>query len=240
MITALIVIQWRSYTRTEALVSFWVPGKSCEVNIYLNRNSIAVYRIMWCRLSSQCRLSTIFSFFSRQLQQQNLLWAPVASYAVSKPGSKFTLWSHVPTPTKCPGNRWTRDAPLDSSHEMWTRPLQRWREGRSTVADLEFWKGGFQFAIKARVMPLLEGPGGMPLGKSFRFLTFWDHFWCILGLKLQKLDDLLVVGFGVRRIKGMTPLRVAEAAYSCKARENKRSHTDSISPSLAAEGAMHE
>ena len=28
--------------------------------------------------------------------------------------------------------------------------------------------------------------------------------------------------------------------YSCKVRENKRSHTDSISPSLAAEGAMHE
>ena len=39
---------------------------------YLNRNSIAVYRIMSCRLSCQCRLSTIFSFFSRQLQQQNL------------------------------------------------------------------------------------------------------------------------------------------------------------------------
>ena len=87
---------------------------------YRNCNSIAVvYRIMSCRLSSQCRLSTIFSFFSRQLQQQNLLWAPVASYAVSKPGSKFTLWSHAATPTKCPGNRWTlatpwHDAPLDS------------------------------------------------------------------------------------------------------------------------------
>ena len=39
---------------------------------YLNRNSIAVYRIMSCRLSCQCRLSTIFGFFSRQLQQQNL------------------------------------------------------------------------------------------------------------------------------------------------------------------------
>ena len=34
---------------------------------YLNCNSIAVYRIMSCRLRCQCRLST-----SRQLQQQNL------------------------------------------------------------------------------------------------------------------------------------------------------------------------
>ena len=30
------------------------------------------------------------------------------------------------------------------------------------------------------------------------------------------------------------------AGYPGKARENKRSHTDSISPSLAAEGAMDE
>ena len=30
------------------------------------------------------------------------------------------------------------------------------------------------------------------------------------------------------------------ADYPRKAQENKRSHTDSISPSLAAEGAMHE
>ena len=30
------------------------------------------------------------------------------------------------------------------------------------------------------------------------------------------------------------------AGYPRKARENKRSHTDSISPSLAAEGALHE
>ena len=30
------------------------------------------------------------------------------------------------------------------------------------------------------------------------------------------------------------------AGYPRKARENKRSHSDSISPSLAAEGALHE
>ena len=62
-------------------------------------------------------------------------------------------------------------------------------------------------------------------------------------MKLQKLDNLVVV-FEARIIKGVTPLRAAEAAkaagYPCKARENNRSHTDSISPSLAAEGAMHE
>ena len=68
-------------------------------------------------------------------------------------------------------------------------------------------------------------------------------------MKLQKLDDLLlnlVVVFETRRIKGGTPLRAAEAAmqssicYPRKARENKGSRTDCISPSLAAEGAMHE
>ena len=51
----------------------------------------------------------------------------------------------------------------------------------------------------------------------------------------------LVVVFEARRIKGMTPLpgrRGCKAAgYPRKERENKRSHTDSISPpSLAAEG----
>ena len=40
-------------------------------------------------------------------------------------------------------------------------------------------------------------------------------FWCIVGVKLQKLDDLLlnlVVVFEARRIHGVTPLRAAEAA----------------------------
>ena len=60
-------------------------------------------------------------------------------------------------------------------------------------------------------------------------------------MKLQKLDDLLlnlVVVFEARRIKGMNPLRTAEAVYPRKVRENTRSHTDSISPSLATERAM--
>ena len=62
-------------------------------------------------------------------------------------------------------------------------------------------------------------------------------------MKLQKLDDLLlnlVVMFEARRIKGVTPLRAAEAGYLHKVREITRSHTDSISPSLAAERAVHE
>ena len=67
-------------------------------------------------------------------------------------------------------------------------------------------------------------------------------------MKLQKLDILLlnlVVVFEARGIKGVTSFWVAEAAkqlhgYPRKEQENKRSHTDSISPSLAAEGAMHE
>ena len=68
----------------------------------------------------------------------------------------------------------------------------------------------------------------------------------ILVVKLQKLDDLmlnLVVVFEARRIrrKSASGRRGCKAAgYPRKARENKRSHTDSILPSLAAEGAMHE
>ena len=60
----------------------------------------------------------------------------------------------------------------------------------------------------------------------------------------RKIPDLLLnlVVFGGRRIKGVPPLRAVKHAtgYPRKARENKRSHTDSISPSLAADGAMHE
>ena len=64
----------------------------------------------------------------------------------------------------------------------------------------------------------------------------------------KKLDDLLlnlVVAFGARRIRGVHDSASGHrgciaAGYPRKARENKRSHTDSISPSLAAEGALHE
>ena len=39
-----------------------------------------------------------------------------------------------------------------------------------SVADLEFTKGGFQYAIKARVARLLGGSGGMPPpGKFYDF-----------------------------------------------------------------------
>ena len=70
-------------------------------------------------------------------------------------------------------------------------------------------------------------------------------FLHILGVKLQKLDKLLlnlVVAFEARRIKDVTPLRAAEAPKQLVIRVkrgNKRSHTDCISLSLAAEGAMH-
>ena len=67
-------------------------------------------------------------------------------------------------------------------------------------------------------------------------------------MKLQKLDNLLlnlVVVFEAHRIKGMTPFRAAEAPMQLVIRvryvlRNVYSHTDSILPSLAAEGAMHE
>ena len=52
----------------------------------------------------------------------------------------------------------------------------------------------------------------------------------------------LVVVFETRRINGVTPLRAAEAAKQLvvRVRRGKRSHTDIISPSLAAGGATHE
>ena len=55
----------------------------------------------------------------------------------------------------------------------------------------------------------------MPPQENFEFLAFRGRFWCILGVKLQKLDDLLLnllVVFEARRIKGVTPLWAAEAA----------------------------
>ena len=65
---------------------------------------------------------------------------------------------------------------------------------------------------------------------------------------MQKLDNLLlnlVVVFEARRIRGTTPFQAAEAAKQLVIRvryvlTNVYSHTDSILPSLAAEGAMHE
>ena len=69
----------------------------------------------------------------------------------------------------------------------------------------------------------------------------------MLGVKLQKLDDLplnLVVVFEAHRIKGRDSAsghRGCKAAgYPRKAQENKRSHTDCISLSLAAEEGLHE
>ena len=61
-------------------------------------------------------------------------------------------------------------------------------------------------------------------------------------MKLQKLDDLLlnlVVVFEAH--KAVTLLQVAkQLVIHYKARENKRSHTDSMSPSLTGEGEMRK
>ena len=69
--------------------------------------------------------------------------------------------------------------------------------------------------------------GHAPPGK-FWFLTSWD---CFLGMKLDDLRLNLVVVFETCRIKGVTSGR-----RGCKAAcyPHKRSHTDSILPSLAA------
>ena len=82
-----------------------------------------------------------------------------------------------------------------------------------SVADLEFWKGGFQYVCPARISDLL---------RSF-LVNSWGE--------IAKVGQQTAVVFETRRINGVTPLKV---------RENKRSPTDSISASLAAEGAMHE
>ena len=68
----------------------------------------------------------------------------------------------------------------------------------------------------------------------------WDEI-----AKVGRLTANLVVVFEARRMKGITPLQsdhrgCKAAGYLSKARKNKHSHTDSILPSLAAEGAMHE
>ena len=94
----------------------------------------------------------------------------------------------------------------------------------NSVADLEFWKGGFQYSrvYKAREVHLLGGSWGMLPQENFAFLT-WDRFWCIFGVKLQKFDDLLlnlVVVLEACRIKGVTPFRLQSSGYPRKAREN--------------------
>ena len=115
---------------------------------------------------------------------------------------------------------WVR---IDST---WKYCILQWRSKRR-----------FQYAIKTCVGSLLGGlEACQPPRKRFGFLTFWGCFWCILGVKLQKLDELLlnlVVVFKARRIKGVTQSghRGCKAAvYLHKLQENKCSHTDIAIP----------
>ena len=57
---------------------------------------------------------------------------------------------------------------------------------RQAVVDLEFWKGGFQYAINTHKVPA-RGVWGHAPHENFGFLTFWGRFLCILGVKLQKV-----------------------------------------------------
>ena len=96
-----------------------------------------------------------------------------------------------------------------------------------------------------RVGRVLGGSGGMPPQENFEFLTFWDCFWCILEVKLQKVGRPTAklgccVSSPQRRDSASGRRDCKAASYPCKGWENKRSHTDSISPSLAAEGAMRK
>ena len=62
---------------------------------------------------------------------------------------------------------------------------------------------------------LARGSGGMTPPGKFWISGLLRSFLHILGVRLQKLDNLLlnlVVAFEARRIKDVTPLRAAEAA----------------------------
>ena len=68
--------------------------------------------------------------------------------------------------------------------------------------------------IKVHVVRLLGVSGYMPPQENFGFFSdlLRSFSSVILGVKLQKLDDLLinlVVVFEAHRIKGMTPLQAA-------------------------------
>ena len=87
----------------------------------------------------------------------------------------------------------------------------------SPVADLEFRKWGFQYAIKAHIAPVrrIWGPAPRPtkFGISDRSRLFVVQFWNEIAKSWTTALLLnLVVVFGARRIKGVTLLRAAEAA----------------------------
>ena len=117
------------------------------------------------------------------------------------------------------------------------------------MVDLEFWKGGFQYAIKVCAVRAC-------------YREVWEHappppkkIW-IFDLKsflAYSLGEIAKVGWPTtkpscctwsrqnqRRDSALCRRGCIAAGYLCKAWENKHSYTDSILPSLAAEGAMHE
>ena len=81
-------------------------------------------------------------------------------------------------------------------------------------------------------------------GLLLRFLSvsFGEErasFSLISGLGFKKFGRALCARYlSLKLLKLSPPLKAA--GYPHKAQENKRSHTDSISPSLAAEGVLHE
>ena len=105
----------------------------------------------------------------------------------------------------------------------------------------------FQYAIKACVPRLLWEPGGIFPGKFYDFLIFLVCFWCTLGVKLQKVGRpttkpgcYIWSPQNQRRDSTSGRRGCIVVGYSRKAQENKSSHTDSITPSLSAEGALLE
>ena len=97
---------------------------------------------------------------------------------------------------------------------QYTLPAEQWERvliGYLTI----FVSGGCRILKRGVPACNLSVRLGCLLRENFGFLAFSDRFWCILGVKLQKLDDLLlnlVVALEARRIKGVTPLQAAEAA----------------------------
>ena len=84
------------------------------------------------------------------------------------------------------------------------------------MVDLEFGKGGFQYAVTARVGCLLGGVGACPPQENFLISdllrSFLVYSWGEIAKVGRPILLNLIVVFEVRRIKGVTPLRAAEAA----------------------------
>ena len=129
---------------------------------------------------------------------------------------------------------WTGGLPIKSifmasSKTHW--PVRLY-DASCSVADLEFWRVGFQYVIKARVAHLFGGLGACPQqGKFWISDLLRLYSWG----KIQLLNLVVVLKPAALKPAWLRfePQSGCKAAgYPRKAQENKHSHTDSILASL--------